>query len=78
MKGGAPAHNIPLVSALTRLAWANQEAIEQAPNAKVAAILEQTGRAADEAARFVQFNQLDRLSEHQLKLVAQCEEDLAS
>lgn len=70
------AHNIPLVSALTRLAWANQEAIEQAPNARVAAILTETGRAADEAARHVQFNRLSELSEHQLKLVAQCEKDL--
>ncbi|MFC7661682.1 hypothetical protein ACFQWF_01605 [Methylorubrum suomiense] len=41
------------MAALTRLAHANQEAVEQAPSARIAAILTETGRAADEAARLV-------------------------
>lgn len=65
-----------LVEALTRLAFANQEAVDQAPNARVRAVLETTGRAADEAARHIQYGRRDQLTPAQAKLVAQCEKDL--
>jgi len=66
-----------LVEALTRLAFANQQAIDQAPNARVRAVLETTGRAADEAARHIQYGRRELLTPEQVKLVAQCEKELS-
>lgn len=65
-----------LVEALTRLAFANQEAMHQARTERVRAVLETTGRAADEAARHIQYGRHDELTPAQAKLVAQCEKDL--
>ena len=76
MPSASTPHDWRLVAALTRLAFANQEAVQAAPNPRVAAILAETGRAADEAARHVQFNRLDQLTPRQAALVAKCEKDL--
>lgn len=60
--------NIQLIQALTLLAWNNYLASEQAP-AKLVPILEATSKAADEAARHIQYGRLDQLTPQQRKMV---------
>lgn len=64
-----------LVEALTRLAFDNQQAVDQARTERVRLVLETTGRAADEAARHIQYGRRDQLTPAQAKLVAQCESE---
>ncbi|GBU16906.1 MULTISPECIES: hypothetical protein [Methylobacterium] len=67
---------LPLVRALTEIAWVNLQASWDAPSPRVEAILLTKSRTADEAARGVLFDRLDQLSPAHRELVGACTKEI--